>query len=689
MTGGDSENPKNWADALMQTCGERAGLIVEAALSFPGYDVTDFIRRTVRCGDHSWIYQPYLQALQEELNPGGCSCFGRLKMNNWRIAGSTAAGLDVEDEQAQGRSDKDIMCEFGPVKWVSQSEASGEMSPQEHQEDSSLADARPRLMLATTDNAGFYMVLREPKSSCKHEVPLVFSASDIRHLSARLCDMVFKSWTEFRFYGPAASANLRPTRQPLDFVPCLRLAHWPDLEVFDRLQSCNLLPADVLQEMRDFGLHLVPVGYPGSVSEEKEWRASFSHSELLTAWHLAPIQKRTMIALKKCKWQLGEGGTHLRSYFLLTTLFWVCSETPLNRWTTIQFGVTAVLSRLTDALASHFLPCFFMKDINILQSVPPGEVSTILDTVVAVQQQLTSLLLRSVCQQGLVSFFRPLTDAIWQRADVSATLEEDQLRVCLVRGIITNCARLELLQTMFRTFARVRLVTCKGPPKQVCDDLLNRIDHLRSWHHNVQLALLKALVIAPEAVSLRVRMIKTSDVTWTLDAQPLVELLTAKDISLIFSGEQEDFYRWYSRKSQQPVDQRVRGLTANPRTRRGLTQLVTNIPMFFRLLLNMDATFGIETAEVAAAVVAQIKLETVPFVMLRRRVLSLGPRVKKVAAYFLALSETNAEKFVECWMDHALNQWTSEDARDKYERLFNPNSDPWRLTPYRARYYRF
>ena len=315
----------------------------------------------------------------------------------------------------------------------------------------------------------------------------------VRRLISRY--FLVRTGEEANSCGPAASyeTDMQPF-DGVDMVPCLRASWWPSEEFFKRSRVRDWPPAAVREEMRQFGIHLVPVGAKGSSTELHEFRLSFSRPEVVAAWHLLPEQRNSLCMLKLCKVKLGPEGKPVKSYFMKTALFWLCQDTDVTQWTSITQGMHMIIDYLERAVDARYLGCFFWSEINLLRQSSPSDLAEMRHTLSLLRRNLTPLL-----AHGLSPFIEGrLAPCILRES--SQQLSERQLRVCLTRclvmyAVITGCVTHGLylhfqFQTRFLIQGNFRLERCIPP--------LEAAGLAFAVHNSMQQSLLfYALTVAP------------------------------------------------------------------------------------------------------------------------------------------------------------------------------------------------
>ena len=160
-----------------------------------------------------------------------------------------------------------------------------------------------------------------------------------------------------------------------DVVPSIHCLFWPHgaEEWLHRPRRCGWpTPADITQ-IKDFGCHLVAVGFPLSASKEMEWRISFSVAERILVWSFNHIQIQCYAVMKIIlkefiKVRCSPPNYVLCSYFIKTFLFWKFEVTESTFWRADNFRacISFLLVEFTKCIRDRELPHYFFPSFNLL-----------------------------------------------------------------------------------------------------------------------------------------------------------------------------------------------------------------------------------------------------------------------------------------------------------------------------------
>ena len=566
------------ADHLLSLCGDLTHIIIDC---FAIQDASDsYITKFVMSGRLSHVHRMQTlrrSALLAALQQGcaGCRCVPGvtrpLTVISCALSGSELEGFSDLKVSQRGSSDLDIMHELGPVRCrLAEGQWPGAAAAAAADDTNG-----PLLTVEPTENPGF-VLLRSAAAGGG-----LVSAARVRRLMYAALLLDSDADTEIGCSGPAAAVSPQPGHTPagLDNVPCLRLRQWPSEEFFQRWRAQDWPPPAARDDIRRFGVHLVPVGSKHSATDEDEWRLSFSRAEVVAAWHLPDLYRAALRSVKNAKNLLGDDGKGLKSYYIKTVTLWLRQDQPSDRWRSVTEAALAILDRLDAAAAAGSLPCFFWAEIDLFRFLSGAELAALRRAVALLRARLVPLLTvwaAFYCPPAL----RPLleTDAgPWP-------LPERQIRTCLARGLI--CWGV-MSTIQFRAEAPV----IEGLFAERIPNLLRRsaipelhwMLHAVSGRYRLQLYLLTALLVAPDDLvsSARLAPLRGGLLAW--DAAPLMALLTNTDLEWLLE-EPAAVRDWCRHQLSLPLAERPAGLTAAPHTPRGLANLLLNTPLLVRAL---------------------------------------------------------------------------------------------------------
>ena len=576
---------------LLNVCGEHLDLVVETAFQVIAHPyrklwspITRYLMEQKWKDDYLWL-RALERALQGRYVDCHCSPFDRLMRKHAIISGSMAEGLSnlPRPPKYQSTSDMDIMVELGPVHWTSlvpekigpvESTAGGRPPAATANPSSPDSDPVPRLAIVETENPGFVLVLQERREDCPHQERRPFRAEAVTQLfrdyqTVAMGENVTHCYTK----GPACSFK-KPTTETceisdFDEVACLHVpVWWFSDEFFARHRRYNWPPKLLRRDIRQNGLHLVPVGAPGSDTEKIEWRLSFSRAELVLISQLTDMQRCSAIAFKICRAALGGEGNVIKSYFVKTALLWQCEETPTEEWTSVIQGVLKLLDFLDEAVIKNSLPCFFWSRINLFQFCSRTDQKAMKKALGDIRHHLTRFLVREVCLLNL--------NLQKMLAGRKGRLSEFQLRVRLTRWVIVTGVRNITVRHMAR-FAADSLLEQSYTPDEV-----RRLRNSCNYWRLLQQRLYQALAVAPINVYRQVRFFSSvkRSIHVRRDAAPLLALLTERDLKKLL-GDPDAVRAWLRRHHQVPETERSGGTLHTDLDR---CDLLLDTPLMIRIL---------------------------------------------------------------------------------------------------------
>ena len=571
----------------MHVCGEHIDLVVDIVLRAvcekdKGFRILMSQLNEQRGNSRHLWFRPLDLELQGRYADCQCSPFGHLVRRNCVTSGSMAERLETPGRppKFQTISDLDAMIELGPVHWTfpgTKDIAAGPLTATTAEPRTQDSDPTPRLAIAETENPGFVLVLQERRDDCPHQERRPFKAEDVIQCFTDYQRMTTgEDIVQRSTNGPACSFVKQTNRAfgmaDNDEVPCLHVpVWWLSDEFFTRHRKYNWPPKAMLDDIKRYGLHLVPVGAPGSTTEKLQWRLSFSRAEVLIASHLTDLQRYAVITFKICKTALGKEGKVIKSYFIKTALLWLCEQTPAEEWKCFTQGVLKLVEYLDEAVSTGYLPCFFWSRINLLRFVSGADRKAMKKVLKTIRQHYRRLLTHEVCK--LIPY---LHERLTQQ---TRRLSERQLRVCLTRwligvgvynGIIYHLSLLtpnrlnELLPVLVRSYTP--------------DKVMSLLRIYSRYGYRVQTTLYLALSVAPENVTSQVHFSASGD-GFVWDAAPLLGLLIEDDLKRLL-GNLDAVRSWLRHYHQLPETGRPAGtLPADLRSPRDLCDLLLNIPL--------------------------------------------------------------------------------------------------------------
>ena len=188
---------------------------------------------------------------------------------------------------------------------------------------------------------------------------------------------------ELSVFGPLFRSVELPSSMwtsSIDYVLCFKLHFWPDCASHWFNEKHDWISDTVLRNIKESGYHLVakPIRPKTDLQPANEWRISFSIAEKVLSGELTSFQKKCYLVAKTIFYKNFKSltddktGRHLPSYTLKTVKFRLQDSVNMNKWQQYQTGdnLLEVVSRyyqeLANSLRSGNLPCYFIKEMNIL-----------------------------------------------------------------------------------------------------------------------------------------------------------------------------------------------------------------------------------------------------------------------------------------------------------------------------------
>jgi len=209
--------------------------------------------------------------------------------------------------------------------------------------------------------------------------------------------------TEKYLHGPAISVSMEFSHggkmSPMmddDLVLCIQSLDWPRVAEGWRTRESEWPGASVKEEIVEMGCHLVPVHHAASKSPEIEWRLSFSEAEKELALKMSATVKSAYLLVKIVMKSLCLKGYGISSYFLKTTLLWMCDkDAHLQDVSYDQIGI--VFMQIFDALIENLnngtIEHFFVPENNLLSWTPRKNIDKAVDLLQVARKDPLKLLM--------------------------------------------------------------------------------------------------------------------------------------------------------------------------------------------------------------------------------------------------------------------------------------------------------
>ena len=312
-----------------------------------------------------------------------------------------------------------------------------------------------------------------------------------------------------------------------ELIPDQEHIHGPARKVGWWVNNCNFLPMDkaevfehpepvtkwlhrervwpspeVVQQIRDCGCHLAPVGRgkraPETVKlegdfadaqaenfkqnqesegertmDETEWRMSFSLAENILGQSLSPMQRHVMVLLKIIKEKYLSDNGVISTYHLKNILFWECENKEIDFWKEDNSGacVLLVMDRLEESLTKRHLPHYIMPESNLLQYEDPDKLRKAAGAVREVRKNIL---------QKTVNALRTLQVATFQSRhyfnEFKLSLSKFQVSSCTQEEMSEMvCALYQLFIDKYKEVIVVELGTDYETSKQKMTSAVNSV----------------------------------------------------------------------------------------------------------------------------------------------------------------------------------------------------------------------
>lgn len=247
----------------------------------------------------------------------------------------------------------------------------------------------------------------------------------------------------------------------VDYAFCFRCTSWIH-QAHQWIHRKRAWPStELIYEIVNYGILLVPIGCKGSPNEDIEWRVSFSvaekqlvysfsHTQLLCYALMKLLLKEVIDLRQDCK-------DLLCSYFMKTVVFWVSEEFPVHVWKpeNIISCFQQVLKRLIFFMNFEILPNYFISKNNLIKNrFDPVQLLTIVN-------MLTELYERGIyCfhQSKTMSSFFQTNSFHWNFIRVSKMDQANsQLRIIFCNSFFKGSQLVTTLDKPLRLVNRFKL----------------------------------------------------------------------------------------------------------------------------------------------------------------------------------------------------------------------------------------
>ena len=394
----------------------------------------------------------------------------------------------------------------------------------------------------------------------------------------------------------------------------------------------------------------------------------------------------SLLALKKCKTGLGKRGKGVKSYFLKTSLYWLCQEIPSDEWGSATEGARRILDFLESAVDAHHLPCFFWAEIDVFRFLSPGDMAAMRTTIRLLRDDMERLLMRW-CAGSMAQFVTPIL-----RHPEESDLPERDLRICVARALIKFAIRIA-----FRKQGDSPLLqrySSLWVPRLLASSAATELE---TMHHRalsttfLQTTLFRALLAAPEDILGRTRLTLQPDGLYSLDPTPLVSLLGAQDV-LELLGKPLNVLFWCHLQHKLPLAERPAGVPYHINTPRGFCDLALRPSLLrralcesvpgFRARLQADESWDRQFSDRLQAWHADMIFVPDLEVYERRVREKYADNVRRRLVGALGLDEETARDVESLWWSEMCRVLADPAERGAFRRKCSSLPDTWLLRKY-------
>ncbi|XP_060570401.1 uncharacterized protein LOC132728748 [Ruditapes philippinarum] len=186
------------------------------------------------------------------------------------------------------------------------------------------------------------------------------------------------------FHGPCVltAYTIMMTRHEIDVAISFK-SKWPVVaeEWIRRERKYNWPSSSMINQIKEQGINLVPVGHANSPNKELEWRLSFSKAERLLVWSFNPVQQICMNVMKHFfNSQITPKFPKLfPSYFIKIAMFWIIEKTENCFWIeeNLLSCLTTLFERLVAYLEEKKIDNYFIPADNMMDAKPEDKLNSL------------------------------------------------------------------------------------------------------------------------------------------------------------------------------------------------------------------------------------------------------------------------------------------------------------------------
>ena len=193
------------------------------------------------------------------------------------------------------------------------------------------------------------------------------------------------------FHGPAMQrigVKGKNNVMDVDMVPAFCCLCLPTraMQWFTRKRLYDWPPQEVIEECRQLGFFVVPVGHPNSPEKDKEWRISLSLQERMLVTLFNSSQLKCFVVLKVLKNEVINQklqGKILTSYHCKTCMLYMVETTPNDLWVpdNLLKCITACLKKLREWANDKYCPNYFIPEENMFDKLESKDLEGLSNTL--------------------------------------------------------------------------------------------------------------------------------------------------------------------------------------------------------------------------------------------------------------------------------------------------------------------
>lgn len=218
---------------------------------------------------------------------------------------------------------------------------------------------------------------------------LIFDSSECRPGYTRLIPIKSCVWMQYVKEGANGKIylkHLHPLRKEASSSEhasyCPRLlafkCHWPDAasEWLERERQQSWPPINFIARIEEIACRVVPLSHPFSREKDIEWKFCFDIAAQILSREATTITQRSCFKLFRILVDCSLGSkTKIAYSHLQSVFFYTCEKIQQKTWAREPAKcVSEMLCYLHESIERRYLPCYFLKNNNIIDDFSESEI---------------------------------------------------------------------------------------------------------------------------------------------------------------------------------------------------------------------------------------------------------------------------------------------------------------------------